>query len=342
MPTIAIWTIADFGATGLGDLVAGTFTVNGTFETASFTDDDPDFEDFFGGGGQIQDPGLNQDLTSDLILDGVTVGVVGDQIYNAAEGDIVNNTTGEVGQVIYVTINGGTAAEFVGVSSTIAINPGDSVTTSNLNFIGSEPFDNIVCFTPGTMIDTRDGPVMIDDLEVGDFVMTDDHGAQPIRKIVRRSFTAEALARKPQLVPVRIKRNALAPNVPHADLVVSPQHRMVLRGWQALLMFGSPDVLATALSMVDEQDICRDWDSMFVTYIHLIFDRHEIITANGALTESLYPGKTAQKAFTAAGLAELHEIFPQLQNTEEAEITAARPILKAFEAKALMPRGPHQ
>lgn len=341
MPTISIWTLDDFGATGIGDLIAGTFTIQpGGFDAASFSDDDPDFEDFFGGGGQIQDPGLNQTLTSDLVLDGATVGVVGDEIYNAAEGDIVNNTTGETGRIIYITLNGGTVAEFIGVATTITINPGDSVTTSNLDPAAAEPFDNIVCFTPGTLIDTPSGPTVIDDLREGDLVLTDDHCAQPIRKIVKRTLSAKTLAEKPHLAPVRIRRHALAPNVPNADLVVSPQHRMVMRGWRAQLMFGSTDVLAPAVAMVDESTIRRDWTDKPVTYIHLIFDRHEIITANGALTESLYPGKTAQQAFSISGLAELYEIFPELEHGDEVE--PARQILKGFEAKALLPRGPHQ
>jgi hypothetical protein len=341
MPTISIWTVADFGAADVIDLLNGTFTVQpGGFDSASFSDDEAAFEDFFGGGGQIQDPGLNQTLTSDLVLDGVTVGVVGDEIYNAAEGDIVNNTTGETGRIIYITLNGGSVAEFIGVATTIVINPGDSVTTSNLDPVAAEPFENIVCFTPGTLIETPCGPRLIEDLEEGDFVLTDDSGAQPIRKIVSRTISSDMLALKPHLAPVCIRTHALAMNVPYRNLTVSPQHRMVLKGWRAQLMFGTTEVMAAAVTMVDECTILRQPPDRPVTYIHLIFDRHEIITANGALTESLYPGKTAQRAFSSSGLAELFEVFPELETG--GELAPARPVLKAFEARALIPRGPHQ
>lgn len=62
-----------------------------------------------------------------------------------------------------------------------------------------------------------------------------------------------------------------------------------------------------------------------VEYIHLLFDRHEVVISNGAASESLYPGTEAMKALGPATVAELYALFPELRDRKDAT-RAARPL----------------
>ncbi len=191
----------------------------------------------------------------------------------------------------------------------------------------------IFCFTPGAWIDTPAGRVLVEDLEVGDRVTTRDHGDRPIRFIARRKLGREALAAAPHLKPVLIRKGALGENTPDADMKVSPQHRMVISGWRAEALFGEATVLAPAISLVNDRSIRVAHGARSVDYIHILFDRHEIIYANGAPTESLFPGDQVVDGLEQAAQDELFEIFPDL--AKGVAWPAADPILKPFEARAL-------
>ena len=189
----------------------------------------------------------------------------------------------------------------------------------------------IVCFTPGAWIDTLGGRVLVENLAVGDLVTTRDHGARPIRYIARRKLGCEALTAAPHLKPVLIRKDALGANVPDADMKVSPQHRMVIDGWLAEALFGQPSVLAPAIGLVNDRMIRVAHGARSVEYIHILFDSHEIIFANGAPTESLLPGPAVVDGLEQTARDELFEIFPELE--KQADWPAAAPILKVHEAR---------
>lgn len=189
----------------------------------------------------------------------------------------------------------------------------------------------IFCFTPGAWIDTPDGRTLVEDLAVGDLVTTRDHGARPIRYIARRKLDHATLQAAPHLRPVLIRKGALGDNVPDADMRVSPQHRMVIDDWRAEMMFGEPTVLAPALALVNDRMIRVAHGAKSVEYIHILFDNHEIVFANGAPTESLLPGPEVVDGLEKASQDELFEIFPELKI--RADWQSAAPVLKAHEAR---------
>ncbi|QJD18283.1 Hint domain-containing protein [Paracoccus sanguinis] len=166
-----------------------------------------------------------------------------------------------------------------------------------------------ICFVAGTLIRTPAGDVTVETLEVGDLVMTRDNGAQPVRWI---DSTRRALRAGSRLAPVRIRAGALGDNLPEADLLVSPQHRMLVRSAIAQRMFGTDEVLVAAkqLLQIDGIDIADDLDE--VVYVHFIFDRHEIVYANGAESESLYTGPEALKTLRPQAREEILALFPEL------------------------------
>lgn len=175
-----------------------------------------------------------------------------------------------------------------------------------------------LCFTRGTMIETPEGLRAIEDLRAGDLVLTRDNGAQPIRWIGKRLLSAAALQNNPDMRPIRIRAGALGQNTPAADLVVSPQHRVLVRSKVAQKMFGTTEVLVAAkqLLQIEGIDICTEAEG--VEYVHMLFDRHEVVFANGAEAESLYTGPEAIKSVGAAALAEIYGIFPELRDRDYA------------------------
>ncbi|TRW92036.1 Hint domain-containing protein [Paracoccus sp. M683] len=181
---------------------------------------------------------------------------------------------------------------------------------------------NVLCFAADAGICTASGEVAAGDLKVGDLVETRDAGLQAIRWISARRLDAAMLAEHPKLRPIRICKGALGAGRPTADLVVSPQHRILVRSRIAQKMFGTPEVLVAAkqLCQVEGIDVAQDLDE--VTYVHFLFDTHQIVLANGAETESLFTGAEALKSVGPAALEEVFRIFPELRAPEHSPVPA--------------------
>ncbi len=194
----------------------------------------------------------------------------------------------------------------------------------------------VYCFAADAMIETANGPVAAGDLQVGDMVRTRDHGMQPLRWIGKRVLEAAELAALPHIRPIRICKGALGKNSPTADLVVSPQHRMLIRSRIAQRMFGATEILAAAkqLLLVDGIDIASDLQT--VTYVHFMFDAHEIVFANGAESESMHTGAEAMTSVGPQLREEIFTIFPELR--EGAAREPARMLASGRMARKLVVR----
>ncbi len=180
------------------------------------------------------------------------------------------------------------------------------------------------CFTKGTMIGTPNGEMPIEELKVGDLVLTKDNGAQAIRWIGSRRVTGRG-----DLAPILFKAGSIGNR---RDLRVSPQHRMLLQDWRAELFFGEDEVLCAANKLLNDCTILKaPCDA--VDYIHLMFDNHEVIYAEGAPTESFLIGEYL--CFEESELmAEIKEIFPEVSEISP-ELIAARPVARGYEMAVL-------
>ncbi|WP_122072121.1 Hint domain-containing protein [Pseudophaeobacter sp. EL27] len=223
-----------------------------------------------------------------------------------------------------------------GEAGTVDFLDADGTVTGTLTFENIEEVieETVACFTPGAMILTPQGEVAVEEIVVGDQVMTLDHGAQTVRWIGTRELQAADLAARSAFNPVRIVAGALGEGLPEQDLLVSPQHRMLLSSAHAEMLFGEPEVLAAAVNLVNERSVQRAYPQA-VTYIHLMFDRHEIIRANGAWTESFQPGDLTLSGMGVAQREELLALFPEAEIAAQG-FAAARPALKAFETEILL------
>ncbi len=185
------------------------------------------------------------------------------------------------------------------------------------------------CFTPGVLIRTERGARPVESLAPGDLVWTLDGGPRPLRRLLSRHIGAAELAADPALRPVVIRAGALGPGRPARDLRVSPQHRVLLSGWRSALIAGADEVLVPARALADGVRAAVDWSAGEVTYLHLVFDRHEIVESEGMLSESYLPGP-----LTLAGLA------PEERVTIPDRLPAARPGARGAEARLLAPGAP--
>lgn len=193
-----------------------------------------------------------------------------------------------------------------------------------------------VCFAAGTLIETSDGPRPIESLQPGARVATQDNGLQPLRWIGERCFGPRDLMRNPRLRPIRIARGALGPGLPRHDLVVSPQHRILLRSRISERMFGARSVLVPAVKLLALPGVTREPATDAVRYLHLLFDRHEVISANGCPAESLLIGPMAERLLSAEALEELRTLFPEVMTA--GAMAPARPIPKGARVARLLTR----
>lgn len=168
------------------------------------------------------------------------------------------------------------------------------------------------CFCTGVQITTERGLVAIEDLAVGDKVLTVDNGYRPIRWIGNLQLDSIDLALNPKLRPVRITAGALGKGMPEQNLMVSPQHRVLIRSKIALRMFNTSEVLIPAIKLCEMDGIEQVTDLTEVGYWHMLFDGHEIVYSNGAATESLFTGPEALKTISTESREEIIALFPEI------------------------------
>lgn len=193
----------------------------------------------------------------------------------------------------------------------------------------------VICFTPGTRIRTAAGDVAIEDIREGMRVQTKDNGMQEVLWTGAKRVSGARLYAMPELRPVRLRRGALGIDRPDADLLVSPSHRMLVKGARARDLFGQDEVLVAARDLIDDRMVVRDRTVTEVTYIHLLLDHHEVVMANGLETESFLPEGEALDAVETMQRERLIAAMPSLALGAAAYSAPARRLLGRGEAAML-------
>ncbi|MFQ6547436.1 Hint domain-containing protein [Aestuariibius sp. 2305UL40-4] len=250
--------------------------------------------------------------------------------------------TGEVDgtPVTFTLIQFGTREYMIVTEGSVEV--GDIIVGTNNGATVADPIDYVdlpdfVCFTAGSLIETPEGPRRIETLHPGDLVNVAEGPPRPVRWVGRRRLRSDDLRRNPHLRPVRIRADAFGCGLLRRDVIVSPQHRIATRSARAQLIFGVSDVLIPARFLIDGAGICVDQDATQADYVHIFFDRHELVEVEGLWTESFFPGDTAMDAMSDAILQELFELFPELAEDLGTYGQTAMRVVKAYEAKALGP-----
>ena len=206
--------------------------------------------------------------------------------------------------------------------------------SANINFSDIEYL--VICFTPGTQIATPKGMQRVEDLRPGDRVITRDNGYRHIKWVGRRDLDKTNLMLMPHLQPILIREGAIEDGVPNRDLLVSPNHRVMVRNELAALMFGEIEVLVAAKHLTHLPGV-DPVQTQEVSYIHLLFDQHEVILSDATWTESFQPGQYSIDGLEKESRDEIFGLFPELSTKKGLDAYAAvRRSLKAHEAKLLV------
>ena len=261
---------------------------------------------------------------------------------------LTNDTNGGGGTLTITHLNGNAVTVGVPIvlptGQTVSLNADGTVNilgdgdVENFNFtytidngtdtdIGIVNVSSIPCFVAGTLITTELGQRNVETLVLGDLILTKDDGLQPLRWKGQRTVAAED-----NFAPIRIRANTFGS---HDDLMVSPEHRILIRDNLAELLFGEQEVLVSAKDLVNDYSVtrCSGGD---VTYVHLMFDRHQVVYSAGLATESFLPGPQTTKVFERKIVDEICTLFPEIDpETGLGYSPAARRVLKKFEAKLL-------
>lgn len=247
--------------------------------------------------------------------------VVGGEDADGLDVDVLDLTGSNVDFITYV--DGDPEA------GTVTFEDGSTMTFSEIENV-------IPCFTPGTTIATPKGERLVEELREGDRIITRDNGIQEIRWTGRKEMSGKSLMANPHLKPILIRSGSLGNGLPERDMLVSPNHRMLVASDKTQLYFEEREVLAAAKHLVGSEGI-HAVDVMGTAYIHFMFDRHEVVLSNGAWTESFQPGDYSLKGIGNAQRTEIFELFPELQDKQGLEgYQSARRALKKHEAKLLV------
>ncbi|MFT6932709.1 MAG: Ca2+-binding RTX toxin-like protein [Paracoccaceae bacterium] len=248
-----------------------------------------------------------------------------------------------------ITVEGGETGETLGdtldfnnqlVDGSLAINStpdnaggfsGNATLTDGtvVNFQNIETFANtggVICFAQGTRLMTPYGARRVQEIKVGDLVLTRDHGPQPVRWVGQRQLFADA-----KLAPITFQPGSLGNQ---RKLRVSPQHRMLISDYRTQLLYGEEEILVAAKHLVNGTTVIQDAPCN-VCYFHLLFDTHQIVFAEGVATESYHPGSYSLPGLDPQAREELLTLFPALRSDPNLYGAAARPTVRGHQARLL-------
>lgn len=256
---------------------------------------------------------------------------------NKEQGDTFFTTNDEVGPAASGPFSNLESGKLI-FSTTDTFETGDEVEITRETPGGNGNFEvgpSAVCYASGTLILTDRGEVEVQTLKPGDRLVTADRGPCRIRWIGRTDHRWEPEPHRQK--PIEITPGALGEGLPRRKLIVSPQHHMLFRGPLVQSLFDETEVLALAKALVGLQGVRAMNGKRHITYFSLLCDRHEVIQAEGACSETFYPGPTALKMISPGLRREVEELFPALKSDPETGYGAkARRTLDKKETEALV------
>lgn len=261
-----------------------------------------------------------------LVANGTAV--ESESIINIRALDSSGNPTGPTINV-YVFSQNGNFGDIWGFATSAPLDDGTSyIKVGGTNAGTSRYNDYITCFGDGTRIATPDGEIAVEEIEVGQPVWTLGAGIQNVRWV-----SSTVVPGQGAYAPVVFDTGVIGNSAP---LVVSQQHRIWVENAMAELLFGKPEVLIAAKHLVGVPGVRLQPQSQ-LRYTHFMFDAHQIVRTNGALSESFFYAKQSVGALETAQRAELETLFPMIDTAFEQFGVAATMTLTGREAAALRP-----
>lgn len=204
----------------------------------------------------------------------------------------------------------------VGETTRLTFMPNETASQTDMDAFGNGAVDlqnidttttGVVCFGEGTLIDTPAGSRAVETLVAGNLVTTLDHGPMPILWISQSTHVWPGSSE--DALPIQIRAGALGAGMPARDLVVSPQHKVLIVDPANR----HQSVLAPAKGLTSRRGIRVMRGKRKVTYYHVLLETHEILLSEGLPTESFYPGPQALKLLRQNQRDAIFKLFPQLK-----------------------------
>jgi len=177
------------------------------------------------------------------------------------------------------TLTGGvltfTYPGLLGLPQTISFTMQGLPVDASISFNAATGAVTYACFLRGTRIATPKGEVPVEKLRPGDMVLTLDRGRVAVKWVGRRVLDPKSIERPRDALPVRVRKDAIAENVPHRDLLLSPDHCLFL-----------DDRLIPVKLLINDATIVQEATEEPFEYFHIELERHEIVLAEGAFTET--------------------------------------------------------
>jgi hypothetical protein len=245
-----------------------------------------------GSGDDVLNGGSGDDVLKGGSGDDILVGGSGDDELTGGSGDDIFRFSGDFGDDVITDLKGNDTIDLSAFSSitdvsqlTIIEENGDTIievpgadgaiTVKGMSAQDVLALIEVACLTRGTLVRTAKGEVPVEQLAIGDEVVTQDGEALPIKWIGRRAYARPFIAASDRIAPIRLQAGALGAAMPSVDLYVSPEHAIVV-----------DDVLVPAKFLVNGSTIHQVQNLDRVDYFHLEFDTPQVIFANGVPTES--------------------------------------------------------
>ena len=148
------------------------------------------------------------------------------------------------------------------------------------------PKCSVICFLEGTQIRTPRGELPIEDLKIGDTVITVSGEEKPIRWLAEMTHKRRGTRWDTNVRPIKIEKGALGPALPHTDLLVSGAHRLFIE-----------KALIPAMDLVNGRSVrrldCQELNEL--VYYHIELSNHDVVIANGVPAETLQGNQNRKK-----------------------------------------------
>lgn len=330
MPFVYVYSPSDFVG-GLPDEQGAAAAGSGTFNLTLAPGASPTLVEIDDDDAVLDEVDYGQTLAGGVNIDGTSYGA-GTTVHSAY--DLINTSSGHKVTSLHF---GGTGYEQGAVHGLVSTEPLVAGQTYTFNYErtshqkANDYDDFVACFVAGNRVRTVKGELTVECLKPGDQVATLDGRIQTVRLVLKRQLMATDLITNANLRPVRITAGAMGQGLPHRDLLVSPQHRMLVSGPTCLRVFGEEEALVSARKLTELPGVYVDMEMAEVCYVHLVFDEHQIVFAEGAPSESFYFGEQAIGGLEDETWAELLQLFPNLDAPDY-----------EFESARLLPKGKEQ
>lgn len=279
----------------------------------NFTDDD----DYLDGDFTSDEVGSDANQTA-IINDMDGNEIASGQVYSELYFDI-QNPSGETFYLDVIEING----FFVGFIASPPLETGVSYNEIRSRDVRSDEEDHdfgdsrltysalgsVPCFHQGTTLMTDEGPQPVDWIRPGDRVLTKDHGFQPVIWSNRTVISKAHLKFAQCLRPVKIAAQSVNGEIPKNDLLLSPDHRILLKSPMIQMLFGHEEVFTAIKTVTNGDTVAQTLPDHAISYFHILFEQHEVILAEGLWVESFFPGKMALAALPAKMQAQIRGLL---------------------------------